>query len=329
VAKEFKGDINVRRAMVVGRRADEGLIDHGALVLSLNLLEFSHAWQTADPNGADRDVVLPDATNLTEGWQTTIHNNGSADNLLLKDNTGTLLETIEFASAAEVTLITPGTQAGVWYVEDLNEGGAAADEKVKVSSNDTTTDFLVNKAIATEGVQANELNDGADEDLEFKMDINGLTQDTNPDEAADFFATYDTSAGTHKKVLLDDLLAGVDKSGMTLSWSEDSQPYLKTSNVPYELRASFIFRGTTEMGTPTAIKLLAAQSGGGTGSVRIVDATNSDNIIATITTIAGSTFVIYDMGTLSNLPTGEAHFEVQMGNTAGSEVQLSTLSMVF
>jgi len=36
----------------------------------------------------------------------------------------------------------------------------------------------------------------------FNLDITELTEDTNPDEAADFLASYDTSAGTHKKILI-------------------------------------------------------------------------------------------------------------------------------
>ena len=38
--------------------------------------------------------------------------------------------------------------------------------------------------------------------------INGLTEDTSPDESADFVETYDTSAGTAKKVLPKNLNVG-------------------------------------------------------------------------------------------------------------------------
>lgn len=40
------------------------------------------------------------------------------------------------------------------------------------------------------------------------VNINGLTQDSTPDGATDFVMTYDASAGTLKKVLLDDLPGG-------------------------------------------------------------------------------------------------------------------------
>jgi len=53
---------------------------------------------------------------------------------------------------------------------------------------------------ATEGVQISTTN--------LKADINGLTADSSPDKAADYVMTYDASAGTHKKVLLEDLPSG-------------------------------------------------------------------------------------------------------------------------
>jgi hypothetical protein len=40
------------------------------------------------------------------------------------------------------------------------------------------------------------------------LDIDSLTADASPDGAADYVATYDASAGTHKKVLLDNLPGG-------------------------------------------------------------------------------------------------------------------------
>lgn len=42
--------------------------------------------------------------------------------------------------------------------------------------------------------------------LTLKLDINGLTADATPDSAADYVATYDASAGIHKKVLIDNIL---------------------------------------------------------------------------------------------------------------------------
>jgi hypothetical protein len=43
------------------------------------------------------------------------------------------------------------------------------------------------------------------------LDINGLTVDGSPDTSADYVVTYDSSAGSHKKVLIDDVLGDQSK----------------------------------------------------------------------------------------------------------------------
>jgi len=45
------------------------------------------------------------------------------------------------------------------------------------------------------------------------LDINGLTTDGAPSSAADYVATYDASAGAHKKVLISALLAAAEAGG--------------------------------------------------------------------------------------------------------------------
>jgi len=84
----------------------------------------------------------------------------------------------------------------------------------------------------------------------------------------------------------------------------------------------FIFRGTTEMGTPTNIKLLLARAGFGstTLNARIVDADNGDAVICSISNVdpgAEPNFSKQDMGSLSNLPTAEHIFEVQIQKASG------------
>jgi len=78
----------------------------------------------------------------------------------------------------------------------------------RVSATDTTSGFLDDKLVATEGIQTSILNGGGDEDLEFKLDINGLAIDASPDILSDYIATFDASAGVHKKVLLNNLPSG-------------------------------------------------------------------------------------------------------------------------
>jgi hypothetical protein len=49
--------------------------------------------------------------------------------------------------------------------------------------------------------------------LPFKLNIPGLNEDTTPDPAADFLATYDASGALHKKVLIQNLLTALASLG--------------------------------------------------------------------------------------------------------------------
>jgi len=88
-----------------------------------------------------------------------------------------------------------------------NSGGGDA------LNHDSLAGFVLNEHInhtsvtitTTEGIQG-----GGDisANRTFKLDINGLTADAAPDGASDYVATYDASAGVHKKVLLNNLPGG-------------------------------------------------------------------------------------------------------------------------
>lgn len=56
--------------------------------------------------------------------------------------------------------------------------------------------------------------------LETGLDINGLTEDTDPDPAADFIPTYDSSAGTNKKVKPENFFPG--RQSILFSQTEDT-----------------------------------------------------------------------------------------------------------
>ena len=55
---------------------------------------------------------------------------------------------------------------GSWYYGTVSQGsGSSTDEKVKVSSNDTTTSYLLNKLTAGTNVTLTETNDGGNETI--------------------------------------------------------------------------------------------------------------------------------------------------------------------
>lgn len=95
---------------------------------------------------------------------------------------------------------------------------------------------------------------------------------------------------------------------------------LSTQQGSYTTFYHFVFPGTTKMGTPSAIKVLLAEINNPSSvRVRIRDITNS-NTIAEQTGLTPPTYpnlTIQDMGTLSNLPSGEAIFLVEASRVGG------------
>lgn len=115
--------------------------------------------------------------------------------------------------------------AAVWV--SVTEVGD--DELVKVSADDTTAGYLGQKIAATEGVQASEINGGADEDLRVKLDVNGLAAGA-PNEYHDYVPYYDSSAGVHKKVLVLNLGDDDDDQWKHQSLSIQDDPPVSPSN---------------------------------------------------------------------------------------------------
>lgn len=75
-------------------------------------------------------------------------------------------------TAAELETLTDGSNADALHTH----AGLGTDEKVKVSANDTTTGYLIDKVIAadetnvTNAIEIKEINDGGDEDLKIAFD---------------------------------------------------------------------------------------------------------------------------------------------------------------
>ena len=80
--------------------------------------------------------------------------------------------------------------------------------------------------------------------------------------------------------------------------------------------------------TPANIKALVYQTAV-SGSIRIYDATNSLQIAELVAFTDGSV-TIKDLGTIGNLPTGEAILEIQLKKTSGGGAAFcSAMSMLF
>lgn len=135
---EVKGDLRVRRTLQADRRADEGL-NSETLAGNRAVVRDDYAILNLNPNGANRDVTLPDATTLPLGWKIRIRNSGGANNLVVKDNGGSTLKTISSPAATfdtlmyEFVLLTNGTAAGTYSVLELGDAGAVAATRYSAS----------------------------------------------------------------------------------------------------------------------------------------------------------------------------------------------------
>lgn len=126
---KVKGDLDISRE-VNSKRSNESLIAE-TLAADRAVDPYESAWMSLDPDGADRNIELPDATTLVNGWKVIVQHAGSADDLLVLDYdgtfTGTLLKTITAPEAPNDTtayqfvLIDNSSAAGVWYVVELGD----------------------------------------------------------------------------------------------------------------------------------------------------------------------------------------------------------------
>lgn len=96
-----------------------------------------------------------------------------------------------------------------------------------------------------------------------------------------------------------------------------SYPEAYSSSTSYLVAGLIKFPGSDSMGKePTSIKVIAGGDGDGM-KVKIYDRTNSLMIAEKTDIPADADRDIYDLGVLSNIPTGEAIWEVQIASDSG------------
>ena len=158
-------------------------------------------------NGIGANVTtlahLEDGTVLTNGLSDLA---GNADTLVAN-----LSGLNSFAERYNVSATTPSSPAegDLWYDTVNNvlkyyngsswvtSAGVSADEKIKISSNDTTEDYLLNKLVAGSNISLTETNDGANEDITIAVTGLGALGTLNTVGASEI----DSDAVTTVKVL--------------------------------------------------------------------------------------------------------------------------------
>jgi len=122
----------------------------------------------------------------------------------------------------------------------------------------------------------------------------------------------------------------VDKAKcIEITLSGNANNYLFTKGAIYAVLTRFVFKGTTLLGSPTNIKAIVhVKTVAKPGDVRVYDLTNA-NAICEVTGISSLIPIVVDLGTLSNLPSGEVMFEIQAKCPLADEVYVSGLIIEF
>ncbi len=231
--------------------------------------------------------------------------NTPAEALNAKSFTGTIID------GSGIFMPLNGLDLSGNQINDIGDGTLAQDAAAfgQIGSAITThaglpsvhhAKYLDSEAISAMGAKAdgNPLNH--DRPVQATESIVGI---------AEMATQPETDAGTDDEKIVTPLKLKTSKL------IKKTQPFgfdaLGSGSTSYLKHGSIIFLGTDKEGTPTKIYVNAYKIGGTTYNIRIQDITNG-NTIAEVTGLSNTTEGIQDLGTISNLPTGQARWELQL-----------------
>ena len=111
-----------------------------------------------------------------------------------------------------------------------------------------------------------------------------------------------------------------------------ANPYVETNAGVYETVGRFIFKGGTVIGTPIDIKIIGHITGTTALDCRIQDITNALSIATNTSAATLLVPTVNSLGAITNIPTGEAVFEVQVqknGGGGGDRARISAVEFYF
>jgi hypothetical protein len=147
---------------------------------------------------------------------------------------------------------------------------------------------------------------------------------------------FSDALSTEDEGVLDSIIAAHDGTGYVppnqtrrsddfIFTGSDTQPYQRIRKTQWQLAARVRFRGSDDMGAPLAVKAVMWVSAGAEAWARIFDVTN-DAVICEGGSTTSEVAEVVDLGTVQNVPTGEAVWELQV-KRSGSEGRIHSLSI--
>jgi len=107
-------------------------------------------------------------------------------------------------------------------------------------------------------------------------------------------------------------------ANLSNTWIEFTFPTVTTNSDNYLTVGHFVFHGTDRSGTPDLICVIGGMHDAGTVcGVRVYDHTNAKTIVERLDITADSPTLV-DLGTIGNLPTELAVWEIQVKRVSGN-----------
>lgn len=124
-------------------------------------------------------------------------------------------------------------------------------------------------------------------------------------------------------------LISASKFSAAFTFSDQPNFFISTVSLTYVAAGEFIFHGTSNLpNSPNAVKMIVgAASNGSTSGFRIRDVTNNLTIAEVASATTNIAHAILDLGVISQLPAGQAIFEVQFKKNTGGAAQIGCLDM--
>ncbi len=112
----------------------------------------------------------------------------------------------------------------------------------------------------------------------------------------------------------------------SIPFTNGSDDFKDDSNSSFQSFAKIIFPGSDNVGTAVAKIIAWVDDAGKTADFRLRDVTNN-NTIAQLNNVGNTSPIILDLGTLTNLSSGESTWEFQARNTDGGTYFFSTMAI--
>lgn len=173
------------------------------------------------------------------------------------------------------------------------------------------------------GMENQKLQDEINADEGIAPNATGIIGDAAGDTATIYF---DGTLTGGEKTTLDGIIAAHDPSMTGEQISNISVSATEITNNNYVAVITFNFAGTDNIKNVSNFKVISYMDNGGTNySLKLIDLTNNN----TICTTSCSNLIddVCDMGTVSNLPTSEAIFELQAKVHSTTVATIKTLCM--